>query len=117
MPLDRWPQTVRDDLDGTYFAQASEQIGTDATNDFISGPLHTTLRQMLFDGIQAGDVTEAIPLNQLPVHPPIQADIDQLEAAVWQSKAKPDRAFFRSTSSARFPCSSGPENGILGKRR
>jgi choline dehydrogenase-like flavoprotein len=80
MPLNRWPQAVRDDLDGSYFAQASEQIGTDVTNDFISGPLHTTLRQLLFNGIQAGGVTDAIPLNQLPRHPPIQADIDQLEA-------------------------------------
>lgn len=75
-----WPQVVRNDLDANYFAQASEQIGTSVTNDFISGPLHETLRQILFDGIQAGDVPEAIPLNQLPVHPPIQNDIEQLEA-------------------------------------
>jgi choline dehydrogenase-like flavoprotein len=78
--MNSWPQAVRDDLDANYFAQASEQIGTDVNNDFISGPLHETLRQMLFDGIQAGGVQEAIPLNQLPVHPPIQGDIDQLDA-------------------------------------
>ncbi len=100
MPLDRWPQAVRDDLNATYFAQASEQIGTDATNDFISGPLHTTLRQLLFDGIQAGDVTEAIPLNQLPVHPPIQANIDQLEAPLAvQSQTRPGFFPFNKFSS------------------
>ena len=88
--MNAWPQAVRDDLDANYFAQASEQIGTDVTNDFISGPLHQTLRQVLFDGIQAGGIPEAIPLNQLPVRPPIQADIDQLEAPLAvQSTTRP----------------------------
>jgi choline dehydrogenase-like flavoprotein len=98
--LDRWPQAARNDLDATYFAQASEQIGTNVTNDFISGPLHTTLRQILFDGIQAGDVTDAIPLNQLPVHPPIQSDIDQLEAPLAvQSQTRPGLFPFNKFSS------------------
>jgi len=101
MPPGRWPQAVRNDLDATYFAQASEQIGTDVTNDFISGPLHVTLRQMLFDGIQAGNVTEAIPLNQLPVHPPIQTDIDQLEAPLAvQSQTRSGLFPFNKFSSA-----------------
>src|SRR5215469_13883024 len=78
--MNAWPQQVRNDLDANYFAQASEQIGTNVTNDFISGPLHDALRQVLFNGIQAGSVAEAIPLNQLPVHPPIQTTIDQIEA-------------------------------------
>lgn len=100
MPADRWPQAVIDDLDNTYFRQASEQIGTNETNDFISGPLHTALRQMLFDGIQAGMVADAIPLNQLPVHPPIQADIDQLEAPLAvQSQTRPGFFPFNKFSS------------------
>ena len=100
MPADRWPQAVIDDLDNTYFRQASEQIGTNETNDFISGPLHTTLRQMLFDGIQAGMVADAIPLNQLPVHPPVQADIDQLEAPLAvQSQTRPGFFPFNKFSS------------------
>jgi choline dehydrogenase-like flavoprotein len=100
MPLDRWPQAVRDDLDASYFAQASEQIGTNATNDFISGPLHTTLRQILFDGIQKGGVTDAIPLGQLPKHPPMQADIDQLEAPLAvQSQTRPGFFPFNKFSS------------------
>jgi len=73
MPADRWPQAVIDDLDSTYFADASTQIGTDQTNDFITGDLHTTLRQLLFDGIQNGSVPDAIPLAARPkpsVRPP-----------------------------------------------
>lgn len=99
--MNTWPQAVRNDLDASYFAQASEQIGTNVTNDFISGPLHETLRQILFNGIQAGGVTEAIPLNQLPVHPPIQADIDQLEAPLAiQSTTRPGFFPFNKFSSA-----------------
>jgi hypothetical protein len=52
--MNAWPQVVRNDLDANYFAQASEQIGTNVTNDFISGPLHEALRQVLFNGIQGG---------------------------------------------------------------
>ena len=99
--MNTWPQAVRNDLDAAYFAQASEQIGTNVTNDFISGPLHEALRQVLFDGIQAGAVPEAIPLNQLPVHPPIHADIDQLEAPLAvQSTTRPGFFPFNKFSSA-----------------
>lgn len=96
-----WPQAVRDDLDANYFAQASEQIGTNVTNDFISGPLQEALRQILFNGIQAGHVPEAIPLNQLPVHAPIQTDIDQLEAPLAvQSTTRPGLFPFNKFSTA-----------------
>jgi Domain of Unknown Function (DUF1080)/GMC oxidoreductase len=99
--MNAWPQLVRDDLDANYFAQASEQIGTNMTNDFISGPLHDALRQTLFEGIQNGDVPEAIPLNQLPMHPPIQAHIDQLEAPLAvQSTTRPGLFPFNKFSTA-----------------
>lgn len=99
--MNSWPQAVRNDLDANYFARASEQIGTNRVNDFISGALHGTLRQMLFHGIQAGDVSEAIPLNQLPVHLPIQADIDQLDAPLAvQSTTRPGLFPFNKFSSA-----------------
>ena len=101
MPPVLWPQVVRNDLDNAYFDQASEQIGTNVTNDFISGPLHITLRQLLFDGIQNNRVPEAIPLNQLPVHPPVAADIDQLEAPLAvQSQTRPGLFPFNKFSSA-----------------
>jgi hypothetical protein len=45
--LTSWPQSVRSDLRGKYFAQASRQIGVKGTNDFISGPLHVALRKQL----------------------------------------------------------------------
>jgi choline dehydrogenase-like flavoprotein len=61
-----WPQAVVDDLNNRYFAEASEQIGVDETNDFIFGELQNALRQQLYDGIAAGRVTEAIDLSALP---------------------------------------------------
>ena len=99
--MNAWPPAVRNDLDANYFAQASEQIGTNVINDFISGPLHEALRQVLFNGIQGGGVPEAIPLNRLPVHPPIQADIDQLEAPLAvQSTTRPGLFPFNKFSTA-----------------
>jgi len=104
MPPDRWPRAVVDDLNAAYFEQASQQIGTNETNDFIFGPLHTTLRQMLFDGIQAGMVTEAIPLAELPTHldkiPPGGEDISKLEAPLAvQSQTRPGFFPFNKFSS------------------
>lgn len=65
MPSSRWPASVIDDLKNRYFPEAAEQIGVDATNDFIFGPLHEALRAQLQAGIS--QVTAAIPLNELPL--------------------------------------------------
>jgi hypothetical protein len=88
-----WPAAVLADLrdprpDGSagYFRQDSEQIGVTETNDFVFGRLHEALRRRLFDGIMAGRVVEAVPLNSpdLPLHldgiPASQATIAKLEA-------------------------------------
>jgi len=73
-----------DDLHIQYFREASEQLGANVTNDFIHDPLHDALRQQLFDGINGGKVTDAIPLNLLPLHldnvPPDKQDLAKLEA-------------------------------------
>jgi choline dehydrogenase-like flavoprotein len=78
----RWPAAVVDDLNGTYFAQAAEQIGTDRANDFIHGPLHEALARQLLGGIAT--VRGAIPPAELPDHlvgrTPASHDIDTLEA-------------------------------------
>lgn len=74
-PADRWPAGVLGDLrtrvldgePGGYFHQAARQIGVTETNDFIFGAMHHALRRQVFDGLQAGAVPNAIPLNQLPV--------------------------------------------------
>ena len=63
-----WPSGTVKDLNDIYFDVAAEQIGTDVTNDFISGPMHEALRKQLFDGISSGKVADAIPLAQLPIH-------------------------------------------------
>ena len=100
MPLSRWPRDLVNELNTRYFRESGEQIGVDETNDFIQGPLHNALRQRLFDGINAGDVTGAIPLAELPLHlnlPPgistIQREQMKLEAPLAvQSRA--DRSGF-----------------------
>lgn len=97
MPRDRWPAAAVDDLNARYFQEAGEQIGTDATNDFISGPLHVALRRQLFDGIAANRVADAIPLADLPLHLKVpggataaQRDLLKLEAPLAvQSHADP----------------------------
>ncbi len=68
MPRDRWPESVVTDLNDNYFAEAAQQIGTDQTNDFISGPMHDALRKQLFDGIEANKVPDAIKPAELPLH-------------------------------------------------
>jgi len=84
MPDALWPATVKSDLNTRYFDESAAQIGTDTANDFIKGPMHLALRKELFDAIKAGKVTEAVPLNQLPLHlknvPAAEKEIARLEA-------------------------------------
>jgi choline dehydrogenase-like flavoprotein len=102
-----WPQPVLDDLrtprpDGSpsYFRQASEQIGVTETSDFVFGPMHRALRMRLFDGINAGHVTDAIPLNSpdLPFEldniPAAERAISQLEAPLAVQARAPRSGFF-----------------------
>lgn len=95
-----WPTTVVNDLNGRYFGEASTQIGTNVTNDFIYGPLHEALRQLLFQGINNGNVTDAIPLAQLPLHldPSTvttgQEDLFKLEAPLAVQSNTPRSGFY-----------------------
>lgn len=75
-----WPQAVLDDLnakklpngDSGYFRQSGQQIGVTETNDFIFGDLHNALRDVLFDGIESGKVSDAMKLSTLPDAPPVE---------------------------------------------
>ena len=75
-----WPQAVLNDLnakklpnsDPGYFRQSGEQIGVTETNDFIFGELHYTLRDVLFDAIETGKVSDAMKLSALPEAPPVE---------------------------------------------
>lgn len=69
MPDAQWPAVVKNDLNNKYFEEAAAQIGTDVSNDFIHGALHEALRKQLYDGIKNNQVTNAIPLIQLPASP------------------------------------------------
>jgi choline dehydrogenase-like flavoprotein len=66
--ITQWPAAVVTALKQKYFDEAAKQIGTDASNDFMHGELHITLRKILADGIKNGNVRHAIPLAQLPLH-------------------------------------------------
>jgi choline dehydrogenase-like flavoprotein len=96
-----WPASVNTDLrkPGGYFIQASRQIGVSAANDFIQGALHTALRQMLFNGVNANRIPEAIPLAQLPQHvenvpPGPGSEIFKLEAPLAVQAGQPRSGFF-----------------------
>lgn len=65
MPRDRWPASVVQELNDTYFPKAAAQLAVDETNDFIFGELHDVLRQRLAAGIDGGEVGAAIPLDEL----------------------------------------------------
>ena len=69
-----WPAAVVNDLSGRYFAESARQIGTEETNDFVFGVLQNALRQVLYDGINNGDITDAIALANLPDHPVVRAN-------------------------------------------
>lgn len=94
----KWPPNVVVQLKQKYFDEAAKQIGTDATNDFMHGELHTALRATLAAGIMNGKVRHAIPLNQLPLHlsgvGPNPPDELKLEAPLAVQGSAPLPGFF-----------------------
>ena len=68
----KWPQATRKELRAKYFAEASEQIGVTATNDFIFGPLHTALRKQLHDGLKISGNETGFSFTDLPNHPRVR---------------------------------------------
>jgi choline dehydrogenase-like flavoprotein len=72
-----WPPAVIADLQNQYFYEAGDQIGVNASNDFIYGPLHQALRQMLFAGLGGGMPAAGIPLAALRNHPGVRRFVRQ----------------------------------------
>lgn len=80
LPNTVWPKPVLDDLNAKklpnndlgYFRQSGGQIGVTETNDFIFGDLHRALREQLFNAINSGSITDAVPLGNLPDAPPVE---------------------------------------------
>jgi choline dehydrogenase-like flavoprotein len=100
LPAALWPAAMLADLtaaDG-YFDTAAEQIGTSATNDFIFGLMHEHMRDQLKQGIDANQVSEAIPLAQLPLHldnvPAGMDDWFKLEAPLAVQAVPPRAGYF-----------------------
>jgi hypothetical protein len=98
MPPAKWPAAVVTTLKQKYFGEAAKQIGTDASNDFIQGPLHDALRRILATGIKNGKVRYAIPLAQLPLYlanvGPNPSDELKLEAPLAVQGTPPLPGFF-----------------------
>ncbi|HEX8166228.1 MAG TPA: family 16 glycoside hydrolase [Beijerinckiaceae bacterium] len=96
MPAARWPAQVVQDLKTKYFGEAAIQIGVDETNDFIFGDMHRALRDLLFNGLAANKVDDAIPLNQLPTPrwPTNSSGIEKLEAPLAVQGRPPRSGFF-----------------------
>jgi choline dehydrogenase-like flavoprotein len=101
MPRNRWPDAVVTELKNHYLLQSAEQLAVDETNDFIFGPLHELLRQRLADGIDAGEIDEAIPLDDLDLHlkfdpatPAAEQRLLRLEAPLAVQSKSPRPGFF-----------------------
>jgi hypothetical protein len=70
-----WPAALVADLQNQYFYDAGDQIGVNATNDFIYGPLHQALRQILYAGIGGRTgmgMFKTLPLEALRNHPAVR---------------------------------------------
>lgn len=96
-----WPASTVSDLKARYFGEAADQIGTDKTNDFIYGRMHEALREQLFDGIKAKEVSEAVPLAQLPLH--LEVPPGTPEATKNRLKLEAPLAVQSRTRSGYFP--------------
>jgi choline dehydrogenase-like flavoprotein len=96
-----WPAAMVHDLTTKYFDEAAEQIGTDATNDFVAGAMHFALRQRLFEGIDNDLVPDAIPLDELPMHLALPDDVSPVEETL--SKLEAPLAVQSATRPGFFP--------------
>jgi choline dehydrogenase-like flavoprotein len=99
-----WPGNVRKDLKEkvlprgsanpteSYLDEAARQIGTDTSNDFVFGPLHTAMRKRLFDGISAN--APAPGQDVLTGRFGVLNDALDLEAPLAVTSASPRAGFF-----------------------
>jgi hypothetical protein len=99
-----WPANVRRDLkekvlprgsanpSESYLDEAARQIGTDTTNDFVFGPLHSAMRARLFDRLSAGVPTpgQDVLSGKLGI---LNNELD-LEAPLAVTSASPRAGFF-----------------------
>ncbi len=101
MPSPPWPAATKQDLmtavlplnnpDHSYLDDSARQIGTDTTNDFIQGALHTALRDRLFAGLEA---RPAKPSTSLTGKRGALNTADDLEAPLAVQSASPRPGFF-----------------------
>lgn len=99
-----WPANLRADLKDkvlprdsanpteSYLDQAARQIGTATTNDFLFGPLHTAMRDQLFQGLT--NVAPAAGEDTLTGNRGTLNAADDLEAPLAVQSASPRPGFF-----------------------
>ncbi len=63
-----WPSEFVEAMFDGYLDETAEQLGTSETNDFIHGALHDSLRARLAAAVDAGSISGAMPLDELPPH-------------------------------------------------
>lgn len=99
-----WPAEVRKDLmtkvlpaanpAESYLDQAARLLGTDKTNDFVSGPLHQALSDHLFEALSGRVVNPASDV--LTGHRGALDTVDDLEAPLAVAGASERPGFFAS---------------------
>lgn len=87
-----WPTEVVADFHALpagegYFRQAGRQLGTTETNDFIQGPMHEALRQVLYKGILQNKVSNCVPLAEIPLAVDLPERIPASEVNMWKLEA------------------------------
>lgn len=86
-----WPSAVVTDLNSRLYGLAARQLGTDLTNDFINGPLHSELRARLFANKEG--ITSAVGITAP----------DDLEAPLAVQSAAPLPGFFPFNKFSSLP--------------
>lgn len=105
-----WPANVVRDLmtpvlpaanpDHSYLDDSARQIGTDTTNDFVQGALHTALRDRLFAGLQP---PPADPATILTGNRGALNVADDLEAPLAVQSTSPRPGFFPINKFSALP--------------
>jgi hypothetical protein len=96
-----WPATIVQDLKNRYFQEAKQQLGTDTTNDFIFGDLHSALRQRLANSVNT--VKNVIPTDSISTDTvPITSESD-VEAPLAVQSAPLRSGFFPFNKFSAIP--------------
>jgi len=99
--LTDWHPKIVQELKSRYFQEAKQQLGTDTTNDFIFGDLHSALRQRLANSVNT--VKNVIPTDSISTDTvPITSESD-VEAPLAVQSAPLRSGFFPFNKFSAIP--------------